>query len=50
MRFFASWWERFPKSEAASLVAIAVVTLLGVSAHAASFVHHVVNPSGFGWA
>ena len=50
MRFFASWWERFPKSGAASLVAIAVVGLLGASPHAAAFFHLVVTPSGFGWA
>ena len=50
MRFFASWWERFPKSEAASLVAIAAVVMFGASPHAAAFFHQVVRPTGFGWA
>jgi hypothetical protein len=49
MRLFASWWERFPKRQAASLVAIAAVVMFGVTPHAATF-FHLVNSSGFGWA
>lgn len=46
MRFFASWWERFPKSQAAALLAVAVV--LGMTNHVPG-IAHLFNPAGFGW-
>ena len=46
MRFFASWWERFPKSQAAALFAVAVV--LGMTNHVPGLVQ-LFNPAGFGW-
>jgi hypothetical protein len=47
MRFFASWWERFPKSQAAALVAAAVA--VGGTAHRSGLLHLLVLPTGFGW-
>ena len=50
MRLFASWWERFPKSQAASVLAIAAVVIVGGTPHATTLFHFVVHPTGFGWA
>jgi hypothetical protein len=47
MRFFASWWERFPKHEAAGVVA--VVVGLGMAHHAPGFFRLLVGPAGFSW-
>jgi hypothetical protein len=46
MRFFASWWERFPKSQTAALLAVAVV--LGMTNHVPD-IARLFNPAGFGW-
>jgi hypothetical protein len=47
MRFFASWWERFPRSQAAALVAVAIA--FGTTMHAPGLVHLLTSPAGFGW-
>jgi hypothetical protein len=47
MRFFASWWERFPKHGAAALVA--VVVAVGMTPRASSLFHMLVRPTGFSW-
>jgi len=48
MRFFASWWERFPWREAAPTVmmALAAVVLLG---DADTFINAFFGPCGFVW-
>jgi hypothetical protein len=48
MRFFASWWERFPKTRAAPLVAVVVAVSMAVQM--AGLFHMAAHPTGFGWA
>jgi hypothetical protein len=48
MHFFASWWERFPRRKAASL--IVAVALLGMSTHAAGVLRLFIQPTAFGWS
>ena len=47
MRFFASWWEPFPKHQAAALVAVMVV--LGGTLHTPGFFRMLVGIAGFTW-
>jgi len=47
MRSFASWWERFPKHEAAAL--IAVVVAVDGTLNMPDFVRLLVGPAGFLW-
>ena len=45
MRFFASWWERFPAREAVSSVVV-VLAVFGASA----YLHlHLAGPAGWSW-
>jgi hypothetical protein len=48
MRFFASWWERFPGREVAPtlLTALAVIATLG---HTDGLVKAVLGSCGFVW-
>jgi hypothetical protein len=49
MRFFASWWERFPGRVVAPtvLMALAIVGLLGNNLDA--FIKAFLGPYGFVW-
>ena len=49
MRFFASWWERFPKREAAPT--LLAVLFVPVSIHMADgIVRMLAGLTGFGWS
>jgi hypothetical protein len=48
MRFFASWWERFPKHEAGTLVAVAIAVGL-TTGHAHGVFRFLIGPNGFSW-
>jgi hypothetical protein len=48
MRFFASWWERFPKHKAGTFVAVAIALGL-TTANAHGIFHLLVKPTGFSW-
>lgn len=48
MQLFASWWERFPKREAASTL-LAVLVGFGMIQPAFGFVRMLPGTAGFGW-
>jgi len=48
MRFFASWWERFPVREAVS-VAVVVVAALGAFGHLVGFIRALAGVAGSTW-
>ena len=50
MRFFASWWERFPvrvRKVTPSVVTLAIG--LGLAARVGHFAHQLAGPTGFSW-
>jgi hypothetical protein len=48
MRFFASWWERFPGREIAPTVLTALV-VAGAMSRAVPLVKAILGPYGFSW-
>jgi hypothetical protein len=47
MQFFASWWERFPKREAAPV--LAAVLVFGLSGVIAKLLHVLPHVNGWSW-
>ena len=48
MRFFASWWERFPRREVAPTL-LTALAVIGVLNHAGPSVKAILASAGFVW-
>ena len=48
MRFFASWWERFPGRESAPTL-LSALAVVGILSHASPVVKALLAPCGFVW-
>jgi hypothetical protein len=48
MRFFASWWERFPVREAATSLVV-VLAVLGAAGHFGGLLKVLAGPAGWTW-
>jgi hypothetical protein len=50
MRFFASWWERFPvRVQAAAPTVVAIAFGFGVVSYASHLIRVVAGATGFSW-
>jgi hypothetical protein len=49
MRFFASWWERFPVREVAPSLAVALVVAIGLFPDIAQFFQELARAAGSLW-